>query len=79
MQVLYLKNLHGSVTVADLEAVFGALKPSAQPDDMSWESPQIRLMAGRLRGQGFVTFPCKHILLNGSPYSHSSLLFYTLV
>ena len=50
-QVLYLKNLHSSVTGADLDAVFGAVKLQ--------KAPHIRLMTGKLRGQAFITFPCK--------------------
>lgn len=59
---MYLKNLHSSVTAADLEAVFGALRPADVPAD-SWAPPHIRLMKGRLRGQAFVAFSCKFSLL----------------
>lgn len=67
VQVLYLKNLHSSVTAADLEAVFGALRPTAEwQSELPWVSPQVRLMTGRLRGQAFITFSCKNDIITHS-------------
>ncbi len=56
-QVLYVKNLHRSVSEKDLIAVFGALKPFGA------EVLCIRLLTGRLRGQAFVEFKSKIVIL----------------
>ena len=52
-----MKNLHRSVSEKDLIAVFGALKPFGA------EVLCIRLLTGRLRGQAFVEFKSKIVIL----------------
>ena len=70
-----MKNLHHGVSLDDLRAVFDSVQQvtkrdgdgdTSQDDDGVEEevqtpptSPHIRLMTGRMRGQGFVEFPCE--------------------
>ena len=68
IQVLFLKNLHHKVTEDDLLAVFGSCveqegtgegggEGGGGHDDGSQRGPpSVRVMSGRMKGQGFVEF-----------------------
>lgn len=57
-QVLYLKNLSPRVTERDLVSLFARFQEKKGPPI------QFRMMTGRMRGQAFITFPSKQLLLD---------------
>ena len=68
IQVLFLKNLHHKVTEDDLLAVFGSCMEQEGTGEGEGEErgggdggsqtgpPSVRVMSGRMKGQGFVEF-----------------------
>ena len=65
IQVLFLKNLHHKVTEDDLLAVFGSCVEQEGTGEgeggggdggSQMGPPSVRVMSGRMKGQGFVEF-----------------------
>lgn len=54
-KVLYVKNLHPRVSSDDLKAIFDRYSAG------DGNRVTVRLMTGRMKGQAFIEFPCKHI------------------
>jgi RNA recognition motif-containing protein len=57
-QVLFVKNLANKVTEVDLISLFGRFQKDNHGSQIVY-----RLLTGRMKGQAFVTFPGKMIIV----------------